>query len=193
LKFLNELNHILIVLGIPGLLLISFLDSAAVPLAGGPDAVVILFAWQRPRLAPLIVTVAALGSVLGCLVLYRIGRAGGQLALARFSEKRKEWVQRHLDRSAFWTVFAAVLIPPPFPTKPVILASGVFHMRLDKFWMGVLAGRLVRYGIEAYLGAQFGRHAVAVIKEHTPIVLIIVLADVLLVLLVNHIMRRKKK
>jgi membrane protein YqaA with SNARE-associated domain len=193
LKFLNELNHILILLGIPGLLLISFLDSAAVPLAGGPDAVVILFSWQRPRLSPLIVAVAALGSLLGCLVLYRIGRASGQLALARFSEKRKEWVQRHLNKSAIWTVFAAVLIPPPFPTKPVILASGVFHMRLDRFWMGVLAGRLIRYGIEAYLGARFGQQAVTVIKEHTPVVLIVVVADILLVVFINYLMRKKKK
>ena len=35
---LNRLNNVLLLMGIPGLLAISFLDSAAVPLAGGPDA-----------------------------------------------------------------------------------------------------------------------------------------------------------
>jgi hypothetical protein len=50
LGFLANLNKYLLVMGIPGLLVISLLDSAAIPLAGGPDAVIMLLSWQRPAL-----------------------------------------------------------------------------------------------------------------------------------------------
>ena len=73
---LNRLSHFLMLMGIPGLLLISFLDSAAVPLPGGPDTLIMLLAWKRPALTYLIVLSAAVGSTLGCLVLYGIGIRG---------------------------------------------------------------------------------------------------------------------
>ena len=66
---LETLKNKLLTLGIPGLLLISFLDSAGVPLPGGVDLVVMLLSWQRPAHLFLIAVVASLGSVLGSLVL----------------------------------------------------------------------------------------------------------------------------
>ena len=63
---LETLKNIL--LGISGLLLISFLDSAGVPLPGGADLVVMLLSWQRPAHLFLIAVVAAPGSVLGSLI-----------------------------------------------------------------------------------------------------------------------------
>lgn len=190
MRFLDRLNRFLLVLGIPGLFLIALLDSAAIPMAGGPDAVVMLLAWKRPDRIWLIVVAATIGSTLGCLVLYRIGRAGGELALARFSEARRAWVREKLDRNAFWTVFASVTIPPPFPTKPVILASGVFRMRLDMFLVGVLTGRLLRYGVVAYLGAHFGRQAAAVFKACSPLILLGIVATILLFLVVRQLRRK---
>jgi len=189
-QFLDRLNRYLIFLGIPGLFLIALLDSAAVPMAGGPDAAVMLLSWRNPDLLWVIAAAAAVGSTLGCIVLYRIGRAGGEMALARFSEARRSWVREKLDRNAFWAVFAAVMIPPPFPTKPLILASGVFRMRLDRFLIGVLSGRLIRYGMEAYLGAHFGQHAAAVLKARSPMILLGFVAAVLLFLLVRQLRRR---
>lgn len=45
---LETLKNKLLTLGIPGLFLISFLDSAGVPLPGGVDLVMMLLSWQRP-------------------------------------------------------------------------------------------------------------------------------------------------
>lgn len=55
-------------------------------------------------------------------------------------------------------------MPPPFPTKLMIIASGVFRLRMDKFLLGVLVGRLLRYGVEAYLGAFFGEKGTALLS-----------------------------
>ncbi len=188
---LERLGQSLLVLGIPGLFLIAFLDSAAIPLAGGPDAVVVLLAWHRAWLSWLIALIAAIGSTLGCLVLYRIGRAGGEVTLARLSEARRAAIQRKLDTHGIWTVLVAVLMPPPFPTKPLILAAGVFNLRPGPFITGVFAGRLLRYGLGAYLGAHFGDQAATVVKEHTPIVLAVIFLDIVLVLAVQWLLRKK--
>lgn len=94
-----RVKQYLLVFGIPGLFLIALLDSAAVPIAGGPDAVLLLLSWRRPGMVWLIATAATIGSTLGCLILYRIGAAGGELALARFSESRRVWVRARLTRA----------------------------------------------------------------------------------------------
>lgn len=186
---LQSLQKYLLLWGIPGLLAISFLDSAALPIMMGPDAVVLLLAWQRPKQILIIILAAAVGSTLGSLVLYRVGRAGGEVALSRFSAEKRAWVKEKLDRNAFGVVLAAVMAPPPFPTKLVILAAGAFRIRSTRFASGVLAGRLLRYGLLAYLGASFGDRAADVVKEHYPAVGLLLIAVVILVILVRRFRR----
>ena len=190
MSLLSRLKEHLTVLGIPGLLLIAFLDSAAVPMAGGPDGLLLLLAWQRPELAWLTTIAASVGSLLGCLVLYRIGRAGGELALARFGENRRAWVKDKIDRHAFLAVLAAVCAPPPFPTKLVILAAGAFRMATVPFVLGVLTGRLFRYGLEAYLAARYGDQAAEILKHRYPQVALAVLGLVAITILVRWLRRR---
>ncbi len=190
MQLLERLNNFLPFLGIPGLFVLTLVDSAAVPIAGGPDAAVLLLAWQHSDRIWLIVTAAVAGSMLGCLLLYRIGRAGGELALARFSEDRQAWIRKKMKSHAFWTVLASELVPPPFPTKPVIVAAGVFHIPVDKFSFGVLIGRTIRYLAAACLGATLGEHAGAVISERTPLILLAIAAAVLLIFLLNRLRRK---
>ena len=45
LSFLQQLNKYLLLWGLPGLLIISFTDSAAVPMMGGLDALVVLLSY----------------------------------------------------------------------------------------------------------------------------------------------------
>jgi membrane protein YqaA with SNARE-associated domain len=187
---LNRLKQYLLTLGLPGIFLIALLDSAAVPMVGGPDAVVLLLAWQKPMQLPLIVLAAALGSTLGCLVLYRIGRAGGELALARFTPEKRIWVKEKIDRNALWAVTTAVLAPPPFPTKLVILAAGAFNVQLGRFTVGVLAGRLVRYLVAGYLGARFGDQAAEVLKEHYPTISLVLITGIILFILFRRVRRK---
>jgi membrane protein YqaA with SNARE-associated domain len=183
---LHRLYGFLLLWGIPGLLGIAFLDSAAMPLIGGPDWVVLWLAWQRPLDILLIILAASVGSTLGSLILYRIARAGGEMALSRFSPDKRAWVKQKLDHNAFTAVAAAVAAPPPFPTKLVILAAGAFQVNQIRFANGVLAGRLLRYAILAYLGAHFGKEAAGVIKQHYPVFLALLVAAVIAGVLVRY-------
>jgi membrane protein YqaA with SNARE-associated domain len=189
-RLLERWNEFLLVLGIPGLFILALVDSAAIPIAGGPDAIVLLLAWQRPDHIWLIVASAVAGSTLGCLVLYRIGRAGGELALARFSQARQAWIREKLHSHAFWTILISELIPPPFPTKPVILAAGVFQMPVDRFSIGILIGRSIRYLTGAYLGAHFGQQASSIIGTRFTFILLATAAAVLLVVVICRLRRK---
>jgi membrane protein YqaA with SNARE-associated domain len=189
---LERLNKYLLLLGIPGLLVITFLDSAAVPMMGGPDALVILLAWKRPMQVLPIILAATIGSTLGCLVLYRIARAGGEMALSRFSAERRAWMKQKLDRNTFVSVAVGVAIPPPFPTKFVILAAGAFRVSQMRFANGVVVGRLVRYTALAFLGAQFGDKAADVIRDHFS-AFALSLAGVLALYLVFRLFRGQPK
>lgn len=186
---LNHLKQFLLALGIPGLFLIAFLDSAVVPLPGGPDAVVLLLSWQSPMQVAWIVLVAATGSTVGCLVFYQIGRASGELALARFKPEKQKWVKARINGNAFWAVLVAMVAPPPFPTKLVILAAGVFHMRMRRFAIGAFVGRLLRYSVEGYLGARFGDQAAQVLKKQYPLISLVLIGCVMLFLLIRRVRR----
>jgi len=154
-------------MGIPGLFFISFLDSALAPLAGGPDAVILLLAGLRPSVFIWIALTATLGSTLGNMILYGIGRKGGEKALSRFNPDRVAQIEQKMRIYGSWAVFGAVLAPPPFPTKLVILAAGVLKTGKIRFAVSVFCGRLIRYTLVAWLAAKFGSRAVEIIKENS--------------------------
>jgi uncharacterized membrane protein YdjX (TVP38/TMEM64 family) len=51
------------------------------------------------------------------------------------------------------------MLPPPFPFKIVELAAAVFEMKPLRFFLAIALGRLVRYGLVAYLVLRFGPNA----------------------------------
>ncbi len=178
-------------MGIPGLLVISFLDSAAVPMPGGPDAVILLLAWRRPAMIYLIVLAATIGSMLGCLILYSIGRKGGEKALSRFNPDKVAWIERKMQEYGTLAVIAAVIAPPPFPTKPVILMAGMLRTGKLRFIAGVFIGRLIRYSFVAYLGAKFGDNAAQILKSHYPAISLILIGGILLFVLFRKLRGRR--
>jgi membrane protein YqaA with SNARE-associated domain len=182
-------NHLL-TLGIPGLFLVSFLDSAGVPLPGGVDLVVMLLSWQRPSLFFLIALVATLGSTVGCFVLYRIARTGGDAMMSRFPADKQQWVKEKVRRNDTLAVLVAMLGPPPFPTKLFILVAGVVRMDWRRFVVAVFLGRLVRFLGEAYLAVKLGDRAADTLKDHYPSIAVSLAAAVVLFLLLRRFVGR---
>lgn len=188
---LNRLGSYLLAMGIPGLLLISFIDSAAIPLTGGPDGLIMLLSWSDPAMAPLIVLAATTGSLLGCLVLYGIGQKGGEKTLSRFHPARIARIQRRMQAHGFWAILLAAFAPPPFPTKVIVLAAGVFKAGKVRLTMGVSLGRLIRYSILAYLAVRFGDRAAEIIKARYPVIFLVLLVCVAAAWLAGRITRKR--
>src|SRR3990170_3414076 len=112
-------------IGGPGLFVIAFLDSSFLSLPQINDLLVIGMVIQHPERMPLYVLMATSGSVAGCLVMYWLGRKGGDAFL------RKRFHPRHLDRATrlferygFLAVIVPALLPPPAPFKLFVILAG---------------------------------------------------------------------
>ena len=165
---MDSLKEHLLAFGLPGLFAIAFLDSAGVPLPGGVDLVIMLLSWQRPTLFIVIALIAAVGSTLGCFVLYRIARVGGDAMLAKFPKEKQDWVTEKVRKNDVLAVLVAMLGPPPFPTKLFILVAGMVRMSPLRFVVAVFVGRFVRFTGEAYLAVRLGDRAVETLQQHYP-------------------------
>jgi len=81
------------------------------------------------------------------------------------------------------------MIPPPFPTKPLVLAAGFVRTPLTVFSTAVLIGRLLRYGATGCLGSRFGDQAARSIQGQYPWLLLVLAGVALLCLLVRRFLR----
>lgn len=170
-KFTNGLaavSQYLLSYGAFGLFGIALLDSALIPLPGGPDAVLILLSTARPAWVPLYVVAATLGSVIGCIIFYYITRRAGRSALKRFSPRKQARVKELIDRYDVLTVLVSSILPPPFPFKLFIVTAGVFRFSVVRFALAVTAGRAFRYTLIGYLAAHYGEHAKELLAQYYP-------------------------
>jgi membrane protein YqaA with SNARE-associated domain len=149
-----------------------------------------LLSWQRPSLFFLIALVAALGSTVGCFVLYRIARTGGDAMMFRFPADKQEWVKEKVRRNDTLAVLVAMLGPPPFPTKLFILVAGVVRMDWRRFLGAVFVGRLIRFLGEAYLAVKLGDRAAETLKDYYPAIAVTLAAAVVLFLLFRRFVSR---
>jgi membrane protein YqaA with SNARE-associated domain len=155
-------------LGMPGLFLISALDSSFLVLPFGNDLLLIaLISSERTGLTWIAyVLVSTLGSVLGVFVIDLLMRKTGEKGLERFVSRQKvERLKAKIENKAGVTVFVATLIPPPFPFTPVIMTASALQCSRAKILGAVFVGRLIRFTAEAILALYFGRKLIAYINS----------------------------
>lgn len=155
-------------LGMPGLFLMSALDSSFLVLPFGNDLLLIaLVSSNRDSLVWIgYVVVSAAGSVLGVFVVDLLMRKGGEKGLERFVSKRKiERLKKKVENKGTVSVFIATLLPPPFPFTPVIMTASALQSPRGTMLAAVFVGRLIRFTVEAILALYFGRKLIAYINS----------------------------
>lgn len=178
-KYTAFFTGLLAHLGIWGPAVISTVDAAAL---GIPmDPVMIGYAWtarDHPLLVTFYVVTAAMGSAVGSLVPYWIGRAGGELLLLkRIDRHRLEEMRDRFEKQEAFFVGIPALLPPPTPFKLIVLSAGVFEMRVVLFLASVFISRLIRFGVMSTLVILFGPDIVRIagdtFRHHLPLVFVI--------------------
>ena len=153
-------------LGAIGIFCVAFVDSSFLSLPEINDVLVVTAADAVPRMAWLPVTMATLGSVAGCLVLWEIGRRGGEkLLVRRFGRERMDRTRRVFQR---WDVLALgipALLPPPMPFKVFVLSAGVFGVSLWRFVATLVVARGLRYAFWAVLGILYGQQGLDLLRR----------------------------
>jgi len=175
-RFVDRIRAIALALGAPGLFVIAFLDSSFLSLPEIADLMVIyMVAHHKPRML-LYATSATLGSIAGCLVMYYIGKKGGDALVAkRFTTRNIERAKASFQRYGVMTVLVPSLLPPPAPFKIFVLLAGVAHIDVGKFVFAIALGRGVRYLALGFLAIRYGDRALAYMHENfVPVSLIAV-------------------
>jgi membrane protein YqaA with SNARE-associated domain len=173
-EVLERLRVWLVAFGPLGLFGLALIDSAGIPLPGGPDAAMILLSASNHSLMLLYALCATIGSTIGCTVLYLIARRAGIAALKRVSDEKRARIENLLGKYDLFAITVPAILPPPFPFKPFVLTAGVFNLRIPRFVMAVFIGRSARFLIEGWLAIKFGEEASEILRRHGLKVLIVV-------------------
>lgn len=188
LRYKTFVFGVLAPLGFWGLGLISAIDSGAIPTPVPMDVIISTYVWNDRRHAFLYVLFAAIGSAVGGLLPFLLGRAGGELfLLRRIDRARYEAIMARFEKQEFLAMAIPSALPPPTPWKAFAFGAGVFEMRIANFMLAVFAGRMVRFGVEAILTVKYGPEIVKVAGElftHHLVATVSVLGVLLCILLV---------
>lgn len=159
--------------GFWGMGALALLDSSTLPIP--MDALLAFSVWNdKPRFW-LYCLLAAIGSAIGGLLPYGLGRAGGELfLLKRVNRQRYERMRLRFERQEFLAMMIPSMLPPPTPWKAFVFAAGVFEMRIVPFMLAVFCGRMVRWLILSLLVLKLGPGAVEVVAHHSLTVVAIV-------------------
>jgi len=175
----------------PTMVLIGALDSSLLSLPEINDYLVVARCYAHPRAVFIFPLFAALGSVLGCLLLYTIIRRGGQAVLRRrFRAEHIERVEAAYARFGILALAIPALLPPPMPFKIFVATAGAMEYPRRRFLLTVLIARSLRYYVEGTLAVFYGERVLRFLKDNGLMIVSIVAGVCLLALVVYLLSKR---
>jgi membrane protein YqaA with SNARE-associated domain len=150
----------------PSMILIGALDSSLLSLPEINDYLVVMRCYSDPKSVFFFPLFAAVGSVIGCVLLYELMRRGGQAVLhRRFRQSHIDRVESAYARFGFLAVAVPALLPPPMPFKVFVATAGALEYPRWRFVVTVMIARSLRYFIEGVLAIYYGEQVIWFLKE----------------------------
>lgn len=178
-------------LGIWGIGGLAIVDAAAIPVP--LDALVLDYVAHAHARTALYCLMAALGSAIGSLLPYFVGRAGGELfLLKRINRERYEKLRDRFEKQEFLAIMLPAMAPPPFPVKLFELAAGVFEMRPVWYFGAIFAGKFVRFLMVSLIIIFFGERILHTVTGtfHHHLGIALSVCGILLLLLALYVIRK---
>nr|WP_218623916.1 VTT domain-containing protein [Granulicella sp. dw_53] len=178
-------------LGIWGIGALAIIDSSSIPVP--IDAFVIDYVIQDHSKFILYCLMAAVGSAIGSLVPYYIGRAGGELfLLKRINRQRYEQLRDRFEKQEFLAIMIPAMMPPPMPVKLVEIAAGVFEMKPLWFFCAIAMGKFVRFMLWSILIILYGPAIIRTITNtlHHHLTMVLSLTGAAVALIVVYVLRK---
>src|SRR5215510_6032399 len=177
----------------PAMIIIGALDSSLLSLPEINDYLVVGRCYKYPTAAFYFPLFAAIGSVIGCNLLYTIVRRGGQAVLRkRFNLQSIKRVERAYERFGFLAIGIPAILPPPLPFKIFVATAGALEYPRWKFLLTVMIARSFRYYLEGILAVYYGRRVLVFMKDNGLVIVSIVGSLVLIGLIIYFIIRQRK-
>ena len=159
--------HVPVYVAGPAMILIGALDSSLLSLPEINDYLVIARCYTHPETAFIFPLFPAIGSVLGCLLLYTILRRGGRAVLhRRFQMDHVLRVERVYARFGILALAIPALLPPPMPFKIFVATAGALQFPRRRFLLTIMLARSVRYYTEGTLAVFYGERVLRFLKDN---------------------------
>jgi len=167
--------HVPIFVAGPAMILIGALDSSLLSLPEVNDYLVVARCYTHPRAVFLFPMFAAIGSVLGCFLLYTILSRGGRAVLhRRFKAEHIQRVERAYARFGILALAVPALLPPPMPFKIFVATAGALQFPRRRFLLTILLARSLRYYAEGILAVFYGESVLRFSKDNAILIISIV-------------------
>ena len=164
-----------IYLAAPAMIVIGALDSSLLSLPEINDYLVVGRCFRDHTAVYYFPLFAAIGSVLGCHLLYSIVRRGGQAVLRRrFSLASIQRVERAYAHFGFLAIGVPAVLPPPLPFKIFVATAGALEYPRWKFLLTVMIARSFRYYVEGILAVYYGRRVLLFLRDNGLVIISIV-------------------
>ena len=181
-----------IYLAAPAMIVIGALDSSLLSLPEINDYLVVGRCYKYPSAAFYFPLFAAIGSVIGCNILYSIVRRGGQAVLRkRFPLASIKRVEHAYERFGFLAIGIPAILPPPLPFKIFVATAGALEYPRWKFLLTVMIARSFRYYVEGILAVFYGRRVLLFMKDNGLMILSIA-GSLVLIGVIIYLLRRRK-
>ena len=183
--------HVPIYVAGPAMILIGALDSSLLSLPEVNDYLVVARCYTHPRAVFFFPMFAAIGSVLGCLLLYTILSRGGRAVLHRkFRLEHIERVEGWYARFGILALAIPALLPPPMPFKIFVATAGALQFPRRKFLLTILLARSLRYYAEGTLAVFYGQRVLR-FSQDNGLMIISVVACLLVIALAVYLGTKK--
>src|SRR5437763_1101689 len=161
----------------PAMIVIGALDSSLLSLPEVNDYLVVARCYTHPETAFLFPLFPAMGSVIGCFLLYTIMRRGGQAVLhRRFRAAHVQRVEQAYARFGILALAVPALLPPPMPFKIFVATAGALQFPRRRFLVTILLARSIRYYVEGVLAVYYGRRVLQFLQDNGLIIVTAVFA-----------------
>src|SRR5262249_26958533 len=111
-----------------GLMIMAIGDSSFVSLPEVNDLLLMTISIHDPHSMLKLAALTTLGSIIGCALLFTVGRKGGEPLLKRlFADNHLGRVRGWYDKYGILAVIIPSLLPPPTPFKIFVLSAGAFR------------------------------------------------------------------
>ncbi len=177
----------------PAMILIGALDSSLLSLPEINDYLVVGRCIKYPSAVFYFPLFAAIGSVLGCWLLYSIMRRGGQAVLRkRFKPESIARVERAYERFGVFAIAIPAILPPPLPFKIFVATAGTLEYPRWKFLLTVMIARSFRYYVEGILAVFYGRRVLLFMKDNGLVILSVAASVAVLAVLTYVVINRRR-
>src|SRR5262245_35654231 len=186
------LKEVLLPFGPFGLMVLAIGDSSFLSLPEVNDLLLMTFSMNAPGSMLKLAALTTLGSVIGCALLFAVGRKGGEALLkGRFADRHLLRVRTWYDKYGVLAVIIPSLLPPPTPFKIFVLSAGAFRTPWSKFLAAVAIGRGIRYFSEGFLAVTYGAAALEFVRRNFGVIGIILSIFIVAGVVVFILARRK--